>query len=410
MNSGGIGSHGGIGSGASVSSISTRRHSNWRSCVGRQVVRAGERERRRSRASPGSARRCTTSPGRRLVDRRRRAFELEGARVAAPVLGPFDAALIGRRQGSALDVDGEAPVGQRMRHRRRRRCRRSRRASGSWRCAESRTPSEIGFTAISAVASRKQVLPVSTLPPSVVRNQSQLPPSSEPPMIVFFTNSELCGCGGMRRHEVRLDHADAAAERRGVLPDREVDEPELAVRVVVQAAAGDLREVPGDRRVLDDRAGVRDREDAAAAPASPRGSGRPRRARSARGCSGTASPRSRSARPTGSRGRRRSGRCCPRRGCRGSSGRRCRCCGCRRRSRSVALLPLTKRRSKVPRMPLYSMPPPEHSSHFAWLFTIVLSANTTGPEPWKATAPPSSEARFRSKCEFVIVSRPPPRR
>ena len=68
-------------------------------------------------------------------------------------------------------------------------------------------------------------------------------------------------------HEVGLDDADAAAARRGVAPDGEVDELQLAVGVVEEAAAAGGRDVAGDGRVLDQRVAVGQAEEAAAVAA-----------------------------------------------------------------------------------------------------------------------------------------------
>ena len=68
-------------------------------------------------------------------------------------------------------------------------------SSGSPR--RSRTPSSIGFWAVSAVTARKQVFPVSTFPPSDLTYQSQLPPSTLPPTIEFLTMTAAFVFGGI---------------------------------------------------------------------------------------------------------------------------------------------------------------------------------------------------------------------
>jgi hypothetical protein len=62
----------------------------------------------------------------------------------------------------------------------------------------SRTPSSIGFWAVSFVTARKQVflLPVSRFPPSDLTYQSQLPPLRLPPTIEFFSTTAAFVFGG----------------------------------------------------------------------------------------------------------------------------------------------------------------------------------------------------------------------
>src|SRR5918999_1139181 len=69
------------------------------------------------------------------------------------------------------------------------------------------------------------------------------------------------------RHEVRLDGGEPPSERRRVAPDRDVDDLEVRVRVVVHAAAAHVRLVVGDRRVLHQPAAFADGVEAAAVAA-----------------------------------------------------------------------------------------------------------------------------------------------
>ena len=115
-----------IGSGASVSSSSTRRHSNWSSSVAVRLslpvnVKAIGLERVLDR--PGQV----LGVGIDVVDRRRRADELVGAGVALAVLRARDAALVGGGARAHALVDGQAPVAERRSSASGRRCRRARR-------------------------------------------------------------------------------------------------------------------------------------------------------------------------------------------------------------------------------------------------------------------------------------------
>ena len=193
--SGGIGSHGAIGSGASVELELEQaalelerpcRRRSWLSVpvnVKAIVSRVSWIGPVRYSVSGG-----TSSSGGGGPD------ELEGAGVALAVLRPRDAALVGLGAGADAGVDGEAPAAEARGSASGRRCRRSRRARTS---ADAVAPALDARVAVAGRRDRKQrgdrrdrrtvarirpgsaswtLPPVSRLPPSEVTYQSQLPP------------------------------------------------------------------------------------------------------------------------------------------------------------------------------------------------------------------------------------------
>ena len=109
----------------------------------------------------------------------------------------------------------------------------------------------------------KQIVPMSRLPPSDLTAPSQPPPWRLPATIVLRMTARLAGSAGRSaRSRTRRRRCRRRTARSCARSSRW--QTQLAVGVVVDAAAADPGDVAGDGRVLDDAVAVADRVDAAA--------------------------------------------------------------------------------------------------------------------------------------------------
>ena len=275
----GIGSHGATGSGASVSSISRRRHSNWRSSSAVWLSVPVNSNAIDSSVSWIGPAQVLALRGLEVVVRRI-ADVLEGADVALAVLRALDAALVGLGARDDALVDREALAEDAVRERRAAVVRdrvelrvaaavpavldrvvRRRRLVEEARRVRRQHDLERDRPA------RRRMPPPSRLPPSESMYQSQLPPSRLPPMIVFRAMTARFGCGGTsgtKSDSTTPTPPPIGAElRQMVLLSRRTSPSASWKRPPPPTAAL----LPGDRRVLDLRVAVGHAEEAAAASA-----------------------------------------------------------------------------------------------------------------------------------------------
>ena len=251
------------------------------------VVAAGEAEHRHAVGRARGVR--DHGLGRRLVRRGRSVDELVRTHITAVTRGPVDAALVGRRARLDTSVDRDAGGLQRVR-------------GGRTSVVADRLEQRVD---VAAVAEGVEKAAGPAIEVAALRGEHRVAATTLAAAADdrVAQHDRRVGNRWEGRYEIGLRSRDAAPERSGVRPDGHVDEVELPVRVVEDAAAGHLRGVAGDGHVLDQRVAVADAVEAAARTAAP--------------CCRAVSSRSRRRRsPARSRSRRRSRPCSLRSRCR----------------------------------------------------------------------------------------------